>query len=191
MKNKSMLMAIAIFLVAMSAMAQESGSFTDTRDGKTYQTIKIGTQTWMAENFAYKPEKGNFWAYGEDKKNVEKYGFLYDLETAKMIVPVGWHLPSKDEWETLYNYLDGEGKVVYQKVIQGGSSGFNALLSGYCLASTPPDYILMDAYTGFWTSTPDDEKGAWSFGINAFSEDAHVVGSNPEGCGLSVRLIKD
>jgi uncharacterized protein (TIGR02145 family) len=191
MKNKSMLMAIAIFLVAMSAMAQESGRFTDTRDGNTYQTIKIGTQTWMAENLAYKPEKGNFWAYGEDKKNVEKYGFLYDLETAKMIVPVGWHLPSMEEWETLYNYLGGEGKVVYQKVIQGGSSGFNALLSGYCLPSTPPDFILMDAYSGFWSSTPDDEKGAWSFGINAFSEDAHVVGSNPRGCGLSVRLIKD
>ena len=37
----------------------------------------------MAENLAYKPDQGNFWAYGDDTSNVAICGYLYDWETAK------------------------------------------------------------------------------------------------------------
>ena len=83
-------------------------SFIDNRDGKVYNTVQIGDQVWMAENLAYEPSSGNYWAYADDQSYVEKYGYLYDWETACKACPDGWHLPSNDEWNTLIEHLGGK-----------------------------------------------------------------------------------
>jgi len=81
------------------------GTFTDPRDGKTYKTVKIGNQTWMAENLNYECEGSKF--YDNDPANAEKYGRLYDWATAFKACPSGWHIPSKEEWRTLVDYAGG------------------------------------------------------------------------------------
>ncbi len=111
----------------------------DLRDGKTYKTVTIGTQTWMAENLNY--ETGNSYCYGDDASYCSKYGRLYTWSAAmdsvgtwttngkgcgygskcsptgtiRGICPEGWHLPSKTEWSTLFTAVGGEstaGKVL-------------------------------------------------------------------------------
>ncbi len=179
--------------------------FSDIRDGKEYKIVKIGEQIWMSENLAFRPDSGNFWAYNDDNSNVDKYGYLYDGETAKEVCPVGWHLPSHEEWGELINFLGGEKDVAKKlkstlnwKVNGNGTneSGFNAIAGGSLYTGK---YQYIDSIGSWWTSSFFNESAYWSFDINYT-----IVGQGPYDimngiermgthsiAGLSVRCIKD
>ncbi|MDD5570513.1 MAG: FISUMP domain-containing protein [Bacteroidales bacterium] len=189
-------------------IARETGSYTDPRDGKVYKTVKIGDQWIMAENLAYKPDRGNYRAYDNDSDNVSKYGYLYDWETAKKVAPEGWHLPSNKEWKTLRKALGGKRAVwkysqkIYKPMMHGGSSGFNALLGG--LLDCNGKFRYLNERADFWSSSDSNFDGPWHFGIDS-NKDSIPHGSADSkkggfaglksyecyGSGKSVRLFKD
>ena len=81
---------LLVFCTFFDAAAQASGTFTDSRDERSYKWIKIGDQTWMAENLSYKPESEGWFIYDNKEENYNQYGCLYTWETAKMsVLPVG------------------------------------------------------------------------------------------------------
>jgi len=96
----------AAVLLSVSAVNAQGGSFTDKRDGKTYRTVKIGNQTWMAENLNYKTGKSV--CYDNEESNCQEYGRLYDWKTALKACPAGWHLPSDAEWTALTDFVGGK-----------------------------------------------------------------------------------
>jgi uncharacterized protein (TIGR02145 family) len=103
----------------------ETGTFTDSRDSKTYKWVKIGDQVWMAENLNYTGSDiqhitdDNEWAnnsdydgwcyYENNESYGNTYGALYQWEAAKKACLSGWHLPTDEEWTQLENYLKENG----------------------------------------------------------------------------------
>lgn len=113
------------------------GTFTDPRDGRVYKTCKIGNQTWLAENLKYETAEGCS-PYDDDWQYFDKYGLLYNQDSAIKACPEGWHIPSEAEFETLVKYVKKKmackDASIYLKSKEWGgedSVGFNALPAGY------------------------------------------------------------
>lgn len=117
MFNKILHTVLIIFLVGFvfflfCCANPNMGLFVDSRDGKTYKTVKIGNQTWMAENLNYKTEDGSHCF------QCKKYGRLYEWHAALSACPEGWHLPTKDEWK---NFLSGRNA----RYLKSGDEWYN------------------------------------------------------------------
>lgn len=169
------------------------GEFIDSRDNRVYKFVKIGTQVWMAENLAFKPNFGNFWAHGNKLSNVETYGYLYDFNTACKVCPKGWHLPNDLEWQQLIDYV-GKKPGIILKARSGfdnygngtNNYGFSALPGG-CANGTAGSMGYMGCW---WTSTRAKSNNAW---VRQMMCNQNGVLRYRYGTwfGFSVRCIKD
>jgi len=196
MKNKNLIMAFAILIIALSSTAQQTDTFTDSRDGKTYKTVQIYLHIWMAENLAFKTDSGCL-AY-----DVTKYGYLYNWKTAKKVCPSGWHLPSDAEWTALTNSLSGEpyaGKHIkstkgWKRFGNGKNySGFGGLPGGqhyYDLHNISTFEHI--GKSGIWWSSTENEDGGMAVARCAYYRNDYLIRENfSKSHGLSVRCVMD
>lgn len=193
---------LAFILSLSSLYAQET--FTDGRDGTTYNIITIGSQKWMGENLKYKTETGCWDPEGAPELR-NNYGCLYSFEVAKNVCPIGWHLPTSQEFSELAVYLGGvetAGNKLKEKGVDHwsetnlsvtNSSGFSARGSGNRWDSD--DYDEVGEWVSFWTTSTfyDSElEEVYVFGWTLYSDESEFE-KEPEDptMGLSVRCIMD
>jgi len=151
-------------------LKMEKSTFTDPRDGKTYKTVKIGRQTWMAENLNYEAEGSK--CYNNDPANATKYGRLYDWETAKKACPPGWHLPSNKEWQTLVDFAGGNSVGRILKSSSGWNNngngtddfGFAAFPGGD--GDSKGNFFNVGNYGSYWSSTDLNANYAYDLSMN-------------------------
>ena len=173
----------------------ETGYFTDKRDGKTYKWVHIGDKIWMAQNLNFNLRKGST-AYNNDTTSRRIYGLLYDFTVLKEACPKGWHVPSEEDWEDLEiavgmnknasrNQNIWRGSVA-KKFFTGGSSDFNVLFGGIYRQGNFDD---LDICAHFWTST----KSESSIYCRIFRRNVSEICKNKTGANssLSVRCVKD
>ena len=179
------------FLLATCVFAlPQTGTFRDSRDGKTYRTVKIGSRVWLAENLAYKNEGSA--CYANNPENCKKYGRLYTFEAANKACPSGWHLPENDEWKRFRTFIeDSDGKEAAWMSLKSrdkwdGSDryGFDVVPAG----KATDDFMELGVSAHFWSSTTEDgDAYGWHLEPPGDFRMEFDVSSNM----YSVRCLKD
>jgi uncharacterized protein (TIGR02145 family) len=209
----------------------EGGTVTDI-DKNVYKTAVIGKYVWMAENLKTTTlnngtkipnitgnsnwaglSTGAYCWYNDNKTNADTYGALYNwyIVNTGILCPIGWRVPSDNEWKYLEGYVDsihGVGDSVWNN---SGLRGIDAgkrlkAISGWRLGGNGSDDFSFSALPGgerlnsfnntggssgfWWSSNENGASSAWYRCITySFEEVARDI--HPKKMGFSVRCLKD
>ena len=184
-------------------------------EGNVYRTVKIGNQTWMAENLRSKKYSdgtaiSEVYAYGGNEDIVVTYGRHYTWKAAMRnsvtektqgACPTGWHVPSADEWDEMITLLGGND-VAGGKLKETGtdywnapnvgadnSSGFSAVGAGLVKSGSEGN---LKTWAYFYSSTRlEDYNNGYNYLISA--ERTIIDKSNRFATwdAMSIRCVKD
>jgi uncharacterized protein (TIGR02145 family) len=198
----------------------EYGTIEDYEHNQ-YKTIRIGTQTWMAQNLrSFKYSNGDsirgVYRYNKSDNLMNIYGLYYtwpaamhnsNTEMVQGACPVGWHMPSDSEWQVLLIESGGEviasGKLMsmlFWDIPNGwanNGSGFCAPGAGihHPISEYPDLSERMGKQTYFWSSTFNETSGdlstAWSVGLTSGTASVLRSPFYRTDMGFSVRCLKN
>jgi len=204
--------------------ATKKSRFRDPRDSIIYKTIRIGDQIWMAENLRTtklndgtaidlvekSKARANLstpaYSWYDDNEKLERstYGALYNWYTVNTgkLCPVGWHVPTDEEWERLIIFLGGKG-IAGGKLKETGTehwkspnagatneSGFSALPGGQGAGSGRFRYYGFGTGGLWWSASEYDTSKAFYLLMYYKLSSVERQHSGKE-LGMSVRCVKD
>ena len=191
------------------------GSVTDSRDGRTYKVVTIGSQIWMAENLAYEYKVNGYalinereydgvehsphytWAAVMDSagllsKNGEGCGFEKEClpsVAVRGICPEGWHVPASEEWLVLYKSI---GKNVHALQIEGVEKWPDAtdeyVFSAYPAGGGYGHINFGGEKAYFWTASECDRNAATLWYMT--NDEADIYDATKR-FGASLRCVRD
>jgi uncharacterized protein (TIGR02145 family) len=203
------------------------GSMTD-QEGNSYRTTVIGNQVWMAENLKVNHYRngdiiqnisttnqwinltsGGFCWYNNDSQFDCPWGKLYNWYAViddRGLCPIGWHVPTKQEFIILIDNLGGDIPTTSYKMMSSsdswGAYRFEALNSnGLSIIPTGvrdgQNGLFSGQNNGTYLWTSDDDLLNPGFELASIltftpgSSMALVGFTYPKKSGLSVRCLKD
>lgn len=175
------------------------GKLVDERDGQIYRTVKIGNQTWMAENLNYADSVSspnllrNNWCL-DDKDSCAKYGRYYTWNAAIGVCPNGWHIPRFEEWAELYSAMSENHEAMQAKGFEKWEKatdeyGFSVFPAG---GYDDIEGGIFDKELGiarFWAATAD--ISFWGYDWYVDASEAYLDSHNFKWPGFNVRCSKD
>jgi len=152
----------------------------------SYKIIKMGSQTWTAQNLNEIPKSGNSWCYGnfDENCNVQGYGRLYDWEAAMNVCNTcedGWRLPTKEDFDELLNW-DVEDLI--------RTSVWHAVYAGYRHKDESYPFRFKDRYGDWWSSSVyGNSNRPYYYELEYGGDQMHRF-DQEKTFGFSVRCIK-
>jgi uncharacterized protein (TIGR02145 family) len=213
------------------------GTPSVTYEGQVYNTIQIFSQCWLKENLnvgTMIPGTQNMsnnsmiekYCYNNEPDSCSKYGGIYQWDEMMQytsqqgvqgICPLGWHLPTDEEWKVLEGAVDGKyGIGDPEWDIDDAYRGFDAGLnlkstSGWNYEGNGTDlfgfsglpgggrygtggyFVFIGNYGFWWSSTENDyHYGGWNRYLD-YDNPEVLRRDYPggEGVGFSVRCLRD
>lgn len=175
--------------------------FVDSRDGKAYYAVSIGSLRWLAQNLDYAADSSS--CYADSPDSCAKYGRLYSWNSAmahgsdgsRGVCPEYWRVPTDGEWNDLETraggwniagaslksasgWISGEGTDDY---------GFSVLPAGFGYERS---FAEAGVYASFWSATDGDSIGAY---YRSFHDDyaSMGIGYSDKADKRSVRCVQD
>ena len=207
-----------LFIPLIISLIACSGTFTDSRDSKTYKKTTIGTQVWMAENLNYETTSDSY-CYDDHSTNCDTYGRLYiwsaamngassssiSLTGVQGVCPAGWHLPSDAEWRELSDYVIANSagtstdkigpylESTSRSATGNGTDayGFSGLPGGY---RDGIDYRDVGGYGHWWSSSTEfSSSNRVYFQSLSYNYDYFIQGTRNKNdrFAFSVRCLQD
>ncbi len=191
-------------------------------DGNVYNTVIIGTQVWMVENLIVSKYRngdpipnvtgntawidlttGAYCDYENTPANSVTYGKLfnwYAVHDTRRLAPMGWHVPSDEDWTILTTFLGGadvaggkmkEAGTLHWSTPNAGadnSSGFTALPGG--ARGMDGSFFAGGKYSHWWLANETDAAKASECAMD-YNKTIVTNGSLLKIFGFSVRCVMD
>ena len=174
-------------------------TLTDIRDNRKYPTVALGSQCWMAANLNYGQQipastlqrdncVAEKYCYNDSPALCAMGSVLYqwdevmqytDLPGVEGLCPPGWHIPTENDWNTLFTFYISNG-FAGSPLKSSGYSGFNAFLSGIRFHTSIWKYPINDPVLRsilFWSSAKHGTIKAWAHGMNEVAADIEYTPS--------------
>jgi uncharacterized protein (TIGR02145 family) len=212
-------LVVACITVSCSKNSESNNTVKDI-DGNIYHTVRIGTQVWLLENLEttryndgtsislipdnidwQNTNSGAFCWYDNDSTSYkDEYGALYNWNAVKTgkLAPVGWHVASEEDWNTLLTYLGGDsiaggklkekgtGHWAVPNVGATNESGFTDIPGGY--RKSDGKFYEIGQSGNLWSSTRDSSDNDYFVGLG-YNCKSIARGSYNRGYGFSVRCV--